>query len=95
MRWPLVCIFVTLVSGSLQAADEDRSDSAPPDAPHDRGFYHQRQESLQKEGLDPETDGVSPSVAKKCPDQHAPAPLADTDSEAQTKIDGLHSKNCP
>jgi hypothetical protein len=94
MRWILVCIFVTLGLSPLLAADEDSPDSVPRDAPHDRGFYHQRQEQLHNKDLKPETDGVSPSVAQECPDKHMPAPLVDTDNGTK-KIDGPHSKACP
>jgi hypothetical protein len=90
MRWILVCIFMTLGPSSVLAADEDSPDSVPRDAPHDRGFFHQQQE--QNEHPEPETDGVSPSVAKECPDKQTPAPLVDSETK---KIDGPHSKACP
>jgi hypothetical protein len=93
MRWILVCIFMTLGPSSVLAADEDSPDSVPRDAPHDRGFFHQQQEQMN-EHPEPETDGVSRSAAKECPDKRAPAPLVDTDSGTK-KIDGPHSKTCP
>jgi hypothetical protein len=75
------------------AADEDGPASVPRDAPHDRGFFHQQQEQMNKHP-EPETDGVSPSVAKQCPDKEPPAPVVDIDKEDK-KIDGPHSKACP